>query len=227
MARLGDGGPACPLCDAEDATGYHRDRARSYWRCGTCALVFVPPESHIDATAEKARYDQHQNDPGDARYRAFLSRLADPLLARVPPDAVGLDFGSGPGPTLGPMLEEAGRRVFLYDLFYAPDPAVWTRQYDFITATEVVEHLRHPRRELDRCFAALTPGGVLAVMTKWVANHEVFTRSRYIRDPTHICFFSRATCQWIARRWGSRVEFPAVDVALFHRDAATQMRTLT
>jgi hypothetical protein len=227
MAQMDEVVPACPLCDAEDATRYHRDRARSYWRCRTCALVFVPPESYIDATAEKARYDQHQNDPGDARYRAFLARLADPLLERLPPDAVGLDFGSGPGPTLGPMLEEAGRRVFLYDVFYAPDQAVWTRQYDFITATEVVEHLHHPRRELDRCYGALTPDGLLGVMTKWVVDYQVFAESRYIRDPTHVCFFSRATCQWIARRWQCPVEFPAVDVALFHRGAAAPTGTPT
>ncbi len=210
----------CPLCDGTDATLYHRDRNRPYWRCRVCALVFVPPESWIDAVAEKTRYDQHENDPGDARYRAFLARLADPLLARVSRGAVGLDFGSGPGPTLGPMLSEAGLRVFPYDVFYAPDPEVWNRRYDFITATEVLEHLHHPRAELDRCFAVLVPGGVLGVMTKWVTEQPAFAASRYIRDPTHVCFFSPATCRWIARRWGTTVEFPAVDVAFFHRRAA-------
>ena len=217
MAAFGEQAPTCPLCDATDPTPYHQDRARAYWQCGACALVFVPPEARIDSVAEKARYDQHQNDPRDPRYRAFLARLADPLLARVPRGAVGLDFGSGPGPTLGLMLSEGGLRVHHYDVFYAPDPEVWNRRYDFITATEVVEHLHHPRAELARCFSVLAPGGVLAVMTKWVTGQPAFAASRYIRDPTHVCFFSPATCQWIARRWGTTVEFPALDVAFFRR----------
>ena len=188
---------------------------RRYWRCRECALVFVPPSAHVDAAAEKARYDQHQNDPADRRYREFLSRLADPVIGRVRRGAVGLDFGSGPGPTLGPMLTEAGLRVHLYDAFYAPDPAVWHRRYDFITASEVIEHLNHPHAELDRLFSVLAPRGYLAVMTRWVEGHEAFTRSRYIRDPTHVCFYSAATCRWIARRWRATLELPDTDVALF------------
>ena len=213
--------PGCPLCDAGDATPYHRDRTRSYWRCRNCALVFIPPGSRVDESVEKARYDQHQNDPTDPRYRQFLAQLADPLLARVRRGAAGLDFGSGPGPTLGPMLTAAGLRVHLYDVFYAPDPEVWGRRYDFITASEVIEHLHHPRTELDRLFSVLTPGGYLAVMTTWVGEHAVFTRSRYIRDPTHVCFYSPATCRWIARRWQVGLELPGTNVALFRTSDVT------
>ena len=194
---------------------------RPYWRCRDCALVFVPPAVWLDAAAEKARYDQHQNDPADPRYRRFLSRLADPLVATVARGSVGLDFGSGPGPALGALLTEAGLRVHLYDVFYAPDPAVWNRRYDFISASEVIEHLYHPRAELNRLFSVLVPGGYLAVMTRWVGDHGAFTRSRYIRDPTHVCFYSAATCRWIARRWQATLERPNTDVALFRTSHAT------
>ena len=220
-APIGLTPPPCPLCAAGNAVAYHRDRRRPYWRCQTCALVFVPPAAWVDAAAEKARYDQHQNDPADPRYRRFLSRLADPLIARVPAGSVGLDFGSGPGPALGPMLAEAGLHVHAYDPFYAPDPTVWRRRYDFITASEVIEHLRNPRSELDRLFTALAPGGCLAVMTRWVGDHGAFINSRYIRDPTHICFYSARTCRWIARRWGASLELPRPDVALFRTAETT------
>jgi SAM-dependent methyltransferase len=199
---------------------YHQDRVRAYWRCGNCALVFVPPAAWVDAVTEKARYDQHQNDPADPRYRRFLAQLTDPLIARVPRGAVGLDFGSGPGPTLGGMLTEAGLRVHLYDVFYAPDPAVWHRQYDFITLSEVIEHLHHPRIELNRLFSVLAPGGYLATMTRWVNQDESFTHSRYIRDPTHVCFYSAATCRWIAREWRARLELPDTNVAIFQTSDA-------
>jgi hypothetical protein len=113
------------------------------------------------------------------------------------------------------MLTEAGLRVHLYDPFYAPDPAVWTRRYDFIAASEVIEHLYHPRAELHRLFSVLAPGGYLAVMTRWVGDDAAFLRSRYIRDPTHVCFYSAATCRWIASRWQTTLELPDTDVALF------------
>ena len=34
----------------------------------------------VDRQNEKARYDQHRNDPSDPRYRQFLSRLANPVI---------------------------------------------------------------------------------------------------------------------------------------------------
>ena len=211
--------PVCPLCAAFGAAPYHRDRARAYWRCGRCALVFVSPADRPDSVAEKARYDQHQNDPADPRYREFLSRLAVPLLERIDRGARGLDFGCGPGPALAEILREAGMNVVLYDIFYAPDTSVWDRRYDFITASEVIEHLHHPARELDRLFAVLEPGGWLALMTRWVTSRAEFAAWRYIRDLTHVGFYSEATFEWIADCWNTELHLPADDVALFRKSS--------
>ena len=209
----------CPLCIDSRTSLFHRDRARSYWRCRTCALVFVPAVDHPAPAAEKARYDQHRNDPADPRYRAFLDTLAAPLLTRVAPGSRGLDFGCGPGPALAAMLREAGMDVDLYDVFYAADERVWKRKYDFVTATEVFEHLHQPGREIDRLLGVIRPGGWLAVMTRWVDSIPSFDNSRYVRDPTHVCFYGRATFDWIAARRGARAEFPADDVALLRTAA--------
>ena len=205
----------CPLCRTPNPDFYCRDRWRPYWRCRVCSLVFVPQESRLSSPDEKARYDQHQNHPSDPRYRRFLSRLADPLLDRVSKGSIGLDFGSGPGPTLGPMLAEAGLTVHLYDPFYAQDPEVWNRRYDFITASEVIEHLHTPDLELKQLFSVLAPKGYLAVMTRWVEDRDSFINSRYSRDPTHVCFYNLTTCEWIARRWRSSLEVPETGIALF------------
>ena len=206
---------SCPLCDKTAPTPYHQDRWRTYWRCKGCRLVFVPPGARPDPSLEKARYDLHQNDPRDPNYRRFLARVTDPLLTKISPGAVGLDFGSGPGPTLDKMLAEAGVTTYRYDPLYAADPDVWRRRYDFITATEVIEHLHAPQLELARLFSALGSHGVLAVMTQWVEARRRFVASRYIRDPTHVCFYSAATCRWIAHRWEVRLEIPESGVALF------------
>jgi len=52
-----------------------------------------------------------KNSPDDPRYRAFLSRLFIPLNERIAPESCGLDFGSGPGPTLSVMFEEQGHTM--------------------------------------------------------------------------------------------------------------------
>jgi len=223
-ASAGETAPPCRLCDERRSVPRIIGTGRTYWQCRSCALISVPPTAWVDAATEKARYEQHQNDPTDARYRQFLSRLADPVISRVRPGAIGLDFGSGPEPALGQMLTEAGLRVHLYDLFYARDPAVWNRRYDFITASEVIEHLHEPRAELDRLFSVLVPGGRLAVMTRWVGDRDTFIHSRYIRDPTHVSFYSEETCRWIADRWQATLEVPRTDVALFQTGASVPPR---
>lgn len=212
----------CPLCDGQKIEPWHRDRRRDYLRCADCNLVFVPASFHLDAVAEKAIYDQHENDPGDAGYRRFLMRLTHRLLQRLPPQSTGLDFGCGPGPALAAMLREAGHSVALYDKFYFPDATVLQQQYDFICATEVLEHLPDPRAVLDSLFACLRPGGWLGVMTKRARDQAAFARWHYILDPTHICFFSDHTFGWIATHWGARLEMLGDDVVLLQKNDVTE-----
>ncbi len=207
----------CPLCASADTALYHRDARRDYRQCRRCALVFVPPAFRLAPAAEKAVYDQHENTPEDAGYRRFLGRLFEPLRVRLAPGARGLDFGSGPGPTLSVMFEEAGHSMAIYDPFYAPDARVLEGEYDFITATEVVEHLFAPGEELARLAGLLRPGGWLGLMTKRVADRDAFARWHYILDPTHVCFFSERTFHWLADELGMTVAFPAADVVLLQK----------
>lgn len=207
----------CPLCGARDAEIFQRDRRRDYLRCDTCALVYVPARYHLDAAREKAEYDLHQNHVDDPGYRRFLSRIAVPLLSRLPAAAHGLDFGCGPGPALATMLAEAGCDVQLYDIFYQPDRGPLQDSYQFITATEVVEHLQHPGRELARLWQMLEPGGYLGVMTKLVIDADAFAKWHYKNDPTHICFFSDETWRWWARAAGAELERFGADVVLLRK----------
>ncbi len=210
---------ACPLCFSVENTFFHRDKQRKYLRCSQCALVFVPAQSHLSKADEKSYYDLHQNTPLDSGYRTFLERLSKPLLQQLKPASQGLDFGSGPGLTLSLMLAEVGHRVELYDPFYAPDEGVFTRQYNFITSTEVVEHLQAPGRELTRLWALLKPGGVLAIMTKRVIDQAAFARWHYKNDPTHIVFFSQETFNWLGKSWQVEPVYYGADVVFFNKDS--------
>ncbi len=210
----------CPLCEAAESSPYFEDAWRQYLLCARCALVFVPEPYWPTEAEARARYDQHRNDPGDAGYRAFLSRPFEAVRARVSAPAAGLDFGSGPGPTLSVMLEEAGYEMTTYDPLYAPDASALDLQYDFITCTEVIEHLQDPARVLGRLVDHLHPGAWLVIMTQLLPGRDAFTTWRYRRDRTHLGFYSTATFRHLADMLACRLERAAPDVFALQRPSS-------
>lgn len=205
--------PCCPLCT--HPLSYPLSVAgKDYHRCLGCELVWLDPACHLAPAAEKAVYDGHDNQVDDPRYRTFLMRAFGEVLARVPPPAEGLDFGCGPGPALIAMGREAGYRMAGYDKFYADEPELLTRQYDFITSTEVIEHIADPRAVLDRLWDCLKPAGLLVLQTQRVLGDERFITWRYRHDPTHIVFFAEASFRALATRWQAGISFPHADVVV-------------
>ena len=146
-----------------------------------------------------------------------MSRLLLPLKERLEPGACGLDFGSGPGPTLSLMFEEIGYSMKIYDHFYANDGYVLQQKYDFITITETVEHLHNPKTELERLWSILKPGGFMGIMTKLLIDREAFANWHYKNDPTHVCFFSQQTFTWLADMWHAKLHFFGNDVILLEK----------
>ena len=207
----------CPLCCADQISPYFNNKDASYFSCQSCGLVFAPKEFHLSEVAEKIRYDSHQNNPKDQHYRAFLSQVFNPVLDNIQPGAKGLDFGCGPGPTLSVMFEEQGYEVDLFDKFYADNRSIFNKKYDFITATEVAEHLDNPGDELARLYNMLNEGGVLAIMTKMLGDKINFKSWYYKDDPTHICFFGKNTMHHLAKAWGASIKFYGDDVVLFYK----------
>ena len=189
----------CPLCESKDYSQIHKDSLREYLSCSGCEFVFVPKPYHLSETDEKLRYDTHNNNPMDVRYRQFLSQLTEPLLKKIPDDSYGLDFGSGPGPTLSLMLEEKGHHVELYDKFYASKGSIFNKRFDFITATEVIEHLRDPMLEFKRLASALRVNGYFALMTHLLTKETDFSNWYYKNDPSHIGFFNKQSLVYLAK----------------------------
>lgn len=208
---------ACPLCDARaSAVRLVREGTR-YRGCPRCDLLFVEPSQRLGADEERRRYETHRNVPTDPAYRRFLSRLADPLLERVPPGARGLDYGSGPGPTLSRMLTETGRPTRDYDPFFAPDEGALDARYDFVTCSETAEHFHHPAREFRRIDGLLRPGGWFGLMTGLVGPETDLAEWWYLRDPTHVAFYSMSTLEWIADWLGWLLVPVSHTVALFQK----------
>ncbi|MBT5095650.1 MAG: class I SAM-dependent methyltransferase [Halobacteriovoraceae bacterium] len=207
----------CPLCQNDKTSFFFEDKRRSYFQCQTCCLIFVPSKYWLSEEEEKKEYDLHQNSPTDDGYVKFLSRLTIPLLKIVEKNSSGLDFGSGPGPTLSLLLEREGHKVNLFDKFYANDRAVLNTKYHFITATEVFEHLKRPELELTLLVSLLLEKGVLGIMTKLAKDKQAFSNWHYKNDPTHICFYSEKTFLWIAASMDLNIEFIGGDVVFLSR----------
>ncbi|WP_088329276.1 class I SAM-dependent methyltransferase [Lacimicrobium sp. SS2-24] len=207
----------CPLCQFQSSQHYWQDKRRDYWQCKQCLLVYVPPAQRLSAQAEKAEYDLHQNTSEDCGYVTFLSRLATPLKAVLPPGSTGLDFGCGPNPVLANMLREAGHNVHVYDPFYFPDKQVLQQPYDFISCTEAIEHFYQPGAIWKDWMSMLNNQGWLAIMTKRVIDKNRFAAWHYKNDPTHVCFFSDHTFSWLAQHFNMRLEVVGADVVLLQK----------
>lgn len=208
--------PHCPLCRSRQLRGLHA-HDRQYRECRICNLIHLIPEQRLSCAEERAHYATHENDSGDTRYRSFLSRLSTPLVERLSAGAEGLDYGSGPGPTLSIMLRELGFPTALYDPFFAPDDSALDRSYDFITCSETAEHFFQPGVELVRLNDLLRPGGWLGMMTELLDDSRPFGEWWYARDPTHVSFYGPTTMAWIASRFDWAASYPHRNVVLFQK----------
>lgn len=210
----------CPLCGMESGgVWYLSPHSESYFRCGECTLAWRARDERLGASAERARYELHENNPNDAEYVRFLRRLADPVIERLPASARGLDFGSGPTPVLAELLSSAGFPCVSYDPFFAANDALLDARYEFVTCCEVIEHVYRPAEVFALFQRLLRPGAVAGLMTRFYPDDDSFADWWYRRDPTHVCFYTESTMRWIGDRHGWRTEFPAPNVTLFTRPA--------
>jgi hypothetical protein len=212
----------CPLCHAAEAPSFHVGDRGTFHRCVTCALVFLDPAQWPSLDAEIGRYELHENEAGDPGYEDFLSRLAAPIIARTPPGAQGLDYGSGESDALAAILTQSGRPAVAYDPVFRPGADALRRRYDFIVCSEVLEHVHEPRALFDRFGRLVRPGGIVGIMTGMYDAVPSFADWWYIRDLTHVCFYSKATMEWIAQELGWPIEFPAANVSVFLTPAAPE-----
>ncbi len=207
----------CPLCQNIDTTLLTYAENRDYVHCSQCDLVFVPSSFFISKEDEKSKYDMHQNSPENQGYKDFLNRLAKPLSELLSPKAYGLDFGSGPGPTLSIMMETLGYKMDIYDYFYHNTPEVFENSYDFITTTEVIEHLHNPYMEVLKLWKCLKPNGMLGIMTAFRPDDKAFEDWYYKRDVTHVRFFTKASFIWLADKLEAELLIPQSGVAILKK----------
>ena len=208
---------SCCVCESPLVDLFLEVEEKTYWQCKDCMVIFLDPKFRLSPSEEKYRYQQHNNDIYDEKYRLFLSKLYKPLKERLKQGSRGLDFGCGPGPALAEMFKEDGFHVDLYDPFFFKDESVFSETFDFITCTETIEHFFEPAEEFKKLDKILTKEGYLAIMTTFLEEEKDFGQWHYRKDPTHVVFYQFQTFKVIASNMNWTLEIPVQDVVLFKK----------
>lgn len=208
---------ACPLCGQDKAEPRTKGEFGLYYKCFTCKLVFLEPCSHPSISESKQRYDTHNNRPDDPGYQAFFTPLVEALTSRKMVPAKVLDYGTGNGSALPPLLRTLGYEVVLFDPIYASDTIVLNEPYDVVTCTETMEHFAQPGKEFEKLVKLLKSNGLLIVMSLWLEQKQNFDSWWYKNDFTHISFYQEETLSWIAARWNLGLDVLNSRLAVFQK----------
>ena len=165
----------------------------------------MPKACHLSHTEEEARYKLHHNTISNEGYVNNFKEIISLVRQYCPDVNTVLDYGCGPGPVLAELLKRNGFGCDVFDTIFFPVYPV--RSYDLVISTEVFEHFRDVRTELERVISLIKPGGFLAIMTSFHDPISNFEEWWYHSDPTHISFFSMKTFDWISGRYGLDIIF--------------------
>ncbi|MBN1492840.1 MAG: class I SAM-dependent methyltransferase [Candidatus Omnitrophica bacterium] len=172
--------------------------------CENCEFISLDECLILAPDEEKRRYELHNNTFENKGYvDMFLSFIDSAILPHKDHVSSALDFGCGTTPVLATLLKEHIEYVDHYDPYFYPHEEVFKKKYDLITTTEVIEHLKSPLMQLSELVSRLNPHGILAIMTRFHPGNDIeFLKWWYIRDETHISFYTVNTLRVIANAIG-------------------------
>jgi SAM-dependent methyltransferase len=191
----------CPLCSSVGPFQVLTSAIDiPYYLCDTCALIFMDRVFLPAPEAEKELYQTHENGPQYAGYVAFLDQAIAPTLPYLETGMRGLDYGCGPGPAIQPNLKKEGIHCENYDPFFYPQKPKGC--FDFVFATEVVEHFFSPRQEFNQICNLLKTGGIFTIMTETWHDLANFSDWYYAKDFTHVSLYHAHTIDYICEVFG-------------------------
>jgi 2-polyprenyl-3-methyl-5-hydroxy-6-metoxy-1,4-benzoquinol methylase len=191
---------------------------------------------HIEGSWEQPLIEEYLRELGakEANAQAALSHITDftkrsgPLLDIGCFCGVFLNVASRAGwdcygiePLIMPAIYARGHYKLRVVTDTLQDETYPSEFFDVVTMFQVLEHLIHPERELERIRRILRPGGLLVVE---VPNIDTLTvkllRSKhrhFVQD--HVSFFSAKTLSLLSIRMGFKVRmlyYPARVMSFYH-----------
>jgi predicted TPR repeat methyltransferase len=197
----------CKICENKTVEIRDEKKSISYYRCTFCGFIYLDESAIVDMDSEKKQYEFHNNGFESEGYvkmfEDFISKAISPYEASID---TALEFGCGTGPVLAELLSRRGMRVDKYDIYFYPKKIYEGKSYDLITSTEVFEHLKNPLSILELLANHTNRDGYIILMTKFPPNDDQeFLNWWYIRDVTHISFFTPKSFEVMAEKLGLRV----------------------
>lgn len=191
---------ACKICGHDTISYRHPKFDILFHECPNCEFIFKDEKNHSSREEEIRKYDEHQNSIQNIGYVNFLTDFIESAVSPFINKGKVLDFGSGPSPVLAAILKDVYHfDVDIYDLYYATEKVYENQVYDLITSTEVIEHLVDPLNAFQLFYDHLKPFGILSIMTLFhPKNRQLFFDWHYMRDKTHVSFFTPKTCRYMA-----------------------------
>jgi 2-polyprenyl-3-methyl-5-hydroxy-6-metoxy-1,4-benzoquinol methylase len=221
-------------------------RTLALLRCRNCRFIFAEGQDLARLTSlyeqlTDVEYEQTQ----ESRLLQFRWLLEN-IRRHVPTAHTLLDIGAGVGLLVAEArrtgleaigvepshaLVSAARRINSVDLFQGvfPHPALVGRQFDIICLVDIIEHVEHPVDLMRVCAAALSPDGMVAIVTPDVESipaHLLGQRWWHFRV-AHVGYFSRSSLEramraaglepvhWFRAKWFFPVKYLAERLAKY------------
>ncbi|MEZ4739924.1 MAG: class I SAM-dependent methyltransferase [Flavobacteriales bacterium] len=211
----------CPLCGSLRNIPIAKHAANHLVRCGDCSLVFTQLDPSVE---ELVAYYTHY--PVRDQLSPVTAKRYDELLDRFEPyrrTGKLIDVGCG----AGMFLERAALRGWeVHGTEYGDravaackargvgiiegplDPANYAPgSFDVVCSFEVMEHLAHPKEEMERMLKILRPGGLLYITTPNYAciGHRLSGAEwNVVNYPEHLTYFTPSTLRRMAKSAGLR-----------------------
>ena len=197
----------CKICLKDSKPIVDTKTSKIYHKCLECEYIYLDEKFYIDEEKEKLHYDKHHNNLDSLGYVKMFEDLVEEFVKPYANDINNaLDFGCGEGEVLPIVLERYKIKCDRYDLFYFPTKIYESKNYDLILSTEVIEHLKNPLAMLEEILKRIKQNGYLVLMTAFhPRNNEDFLKWWYIRDITHIGFFTIKTFEFLAKKYNLEI----------------------
>ena len=168
----------------------------NYTICSSCGFLSKTKEFIPSVTDEYNRYLLHDNDTNDGyiKYQENFYNSIEKFLGENV-----LDFGCGNNHILANIINENNINSSYFDIYFYPDESYKKSLYDAIIMEEVIEHLSDPVSVLKELISLLEENGKLIIKTMFIKEDTNLKNWWYLRDITHISFFSFETFSYLSK----------------------------